>query len=175
MYAKTDGSVAAPTAGLHFTKKVFDRLKKKGVKTEFVTLHVGLGTFAPVKEDTIEKHKMHAEYADLDKSTVKRLNKYKKEGRRVVAVGTTSCRVLEAMSDSRGRLKAGRKWVNIFIYPGYKFRFVDSMITNFHLPKSTLLMLISALAGRKFILRAYRDAIKKEYRFYSFGDSMMIR
>ncbi len=175
VYAKKEGSVAAPTAGLHFTKRLLNKLKKKGVKIEFVTLHVGLGTFAPVKTDKIEEHQMHAEYVILDKKTAQRLNNYKRQGKRVVAVGTTSCRVLEAMSDKRGWLRAGNKWVDIFIYPGYKFKFVDSLITNFHLPKSTLLMLVSALAGRKFILRAYRHAIRKKYRFYSFGDGMMIK
>lgn len=175
MYAKTEGSVAAPTAGLHFTKEVFEKLKKKGVKIEYVTLHVGQGTFAPVKTDMIEEHKMHAEYVILDKATAERLNKYKQEGRKIIAVGTTSCRVLEAMSDEEDKIKSGSKWINIFIYPGYKFKFVDSIITNFHLPKSTLLMLISALAGKTLIKKAYKEAIKKKYRFYSFGDSMFIK
>ncbi len=175
IYAKDEGSVAAPTAGLHFTKRVFDKLKKKGIKTEFVTLHVGLGTFQPVKIDKIEQHQMHAEYVILDKVTAKRLNDYKQQGKKIVAVGTTSCRVLEAMSNVKGELKAGSQWVNIFIYPGYKFKFVDSLITNFHLPKSTLLMLVSALAGRKNILKAYKLAVKKKYRFYSFGDGMLIK
>jgi len=175
IYAHDEGSVAAPTAGLHFTKRVFEKLKKKGVKIEFVTLHVGLGTFQPVKTNEIEKHQMHAEYVVLDQATTKRLNNYKKEGKRIVAVGTTSCRVLEAMSLKNGKLKTGAKDVNIFIYPGYKFKFVDEMITNFHLPKSTLLMLVSALAGRENILKAYKLAVKKKYRFYSFGDGMIIK
>ncbi len=175
VYAKREGSVAAPTAGLHFTKRLLNKLEKKGVKFEFVTLHVGLGTFQPVKTNKIEEHQMHAEYVILDKKAAERLNNYKRQGRKIIAVGTTSCRVLEAMSDKRGRLRAGNKWVDIFIYPGYKFKFVDGLITNFHLPKSTLLMLVSALAGRRFILRAYKYAIKKKYRFYSFGDGMMIK
>jgi S-adenosylmethionine:tRNA ribosyltransferase-isomerase len=174
IYAKVEGSVAAPTAGLHFTQRIFGKLKSKGVKCEFVTLHVGLGTFAPVKIDRIEEHRMHSEYAVLDEVTTRRLNNYKKQGKRIVAVGTTSARVLEALANKKGQLKAGSKWVDIFIYPGYKFRFVDALITNFHLPKSTLLMLVSALAGRKFILRVYQEAIKSKYRFYSFGDGMLI-
>lgn len=175
IYAKQEGSVAAPTAGFHFTPQLLKRLEKKGVGFEFVTLHVGLGTFAPVKVDKIEAHQMHTEYAILDKAVAQRLNKYKKEGKRVVAVGTTSCRVLEAMSNKNRKLRAGNEWVNIFIYPGYKFKFIDSLITNFHLPKSTLLILLSALVGREFMLGAYKLAVKKKYRFYSFGDGMMIR
>jgi len=167
--------VAAPTAGLHFTKKVFNKLKNKGVKMEFVTLHVGLGTFQPVKTDKIEEHQMHAEYVILDKVTTKRLNDYKRQGKRIIAVGTTSCRVLEAMNDKNGKLRAGAREVNIFIYPGYKFKFIEAMITNFHLPKSTLLMLVSALVGRKFMLKVYQLAVKKKYRFYSFGDGMLIK
>ena len=175
VYAKKEGSVAAPTAGFHFTPKVFSKLKKKGVKMEFVTLHVGLGTFQPVKSEKIEKHEMHVEYVILDKGVTERLNRYKKEGRRIIGVGTTSARVLEAMSDKKGKLKAGSKWINIFIYPPYKFKFIDGLITNFHLPKSTLLMLVAALTGRKFILKVYKEAIKKKYRFYSFGDGMLIK
>ena len=175
IYATKDGSVAAPTAGFHFTKRLFDKLSRKGVKCEFVTLHVGLGTFQPVKTNKIEDHKMHAEYVVLDKKTTQRLNNYKKQGKRIVAVGTTSCRVLEAMSNQKGQLRAGSKWVDIFIYPPYRFKFIDGLITNFHLPKSTLLMLVSALVGRKFILQVYQHAIKKKYRFYSFGDGMLIQ
>jgi len=181
VYAKEEGSVAAPTAGLHFTKRVFEKLKKKGVKIEYVTLHVGQGTFAPVKTENIEEHKMHAEYVVLDKATIDRLNKYKKEGRRIIAAGTTSCRVLEALASETGKLKvpssakATEDYINIFIYPGYEFKFVDSLITNFHLSKSSLLMLVSALAGRKLILKVYKEAIRKKYRFYSFGDSMFIK
>jgi S-adenosylmethionine:tRNA ribosyltransferase-isomerase len=187
IYAKERGSVAAPTAGLHFTKKLLARLRKKGIKIEFVTLHVGLGTFQPVKTEKIEEHKLHEEWVEIEKATAERLNKYKKEGRRIIAVGTTSCRVLEAVSEAikisevsnlskvKYRVVAGSRWVNIFIYPGYKFKFVDGLITNFHLPKSSLLMLVSALAGRKFILDVYKEAVRKEYRFYSFGDGMLIK
>ncbi|NMB48198.1 tRNA preQ1(34) S-adenosylmethionine ribosyltransferase-isomerase QueA [Candidatus Kuenenbacteria bacterium] len=190
IFAKNEGSVAAPTAGLHFTKRILRELKKKGIKMEFVTLHVGAGTFQPVKTENIEEHKLHEEFVVLDKATAKRLNQYKKEGRRIIAVGTTSCRTLEAVSklskisevskiskSSKNEYKvaAGSRWVNIFIYPGYKFKFVDGLITNFHLPKSSLLMLVSALAGRKFILDTYQLAVKKKYRFYSFGDGMLIK
>jgi len=186
IYARADGSVAAPTAGFHFTKELMSKLRKKGVAMEFVTLHVGQGTFLPVKTDNIEEHKMHAEFAIIDKETAKRLNDYKKAGRRIIAVGTTSCRVLEAMTSEAGEssklsevskvcLKAREKEVNIFIYPGYNFKFVDGLVTNFHLPKSTLLMLVAALIGREFILEVYRQAIKKKYRFYSFGDGMLIK
>lgn len=177
IFAKKEGSVAAPTAGLHFTEKVLAALKKKGVKIEFVTLHVGAGTFQPVKTEKIEDHKLHAELVFLDQVTARRLNKYKKEGRRIIAVGTTSCRVLEALAEKDGPayvLRASARQVNIFIYPGYKFKFVDGLITNFHLPKSSLLMLVSALAGRKFMLEVYQKAIREGYRFYSFGDGMLI-
>lgn len=183
IYAKTLGSVAAPTAGFHFTKKLLARLKKMGVAEEFVTLHVGLGTFQPVKTDQIEKHQMHAELAVLDKATCARLNLAKKQGRRIVAVGTTSARLLEAATDKNGKLKPIRKDVNIFIYPGYQFKFVDALVTNFHLPKSTLLMLVAAFlgqhknksAGIKIMQKIYTTAVKKKYRFYSFGDCMFIR
>jgi S-adenosylmethionine:tRNA ribosyltransferase-isomerase len=182
IYAKYFGSVAAPTAGLHFTKKLLANLKKRGIQIEFATLHVGLGTFQPVKTDEIEKHKMHAEFAILDKETSARLNYYKKQGRRIIAVGTTSARLLEAVADKNGKLKPIKKEVNIFIYPGYKFKFVDALITNFHLPKSTLLMLVSSFlgqgkyktAGIKIMQKIYATAIKKKYRFYSFGDGMLI-
>ncbi|MFA6227779.1 MAG: tRNA preQ1(34) S-adenosylmethionine ribosyltransferase-isomerase QueA [Patescibacteria group bacterium] len=174
VYAKEAGSVAAPTAGLHFTRKLLGQLKKGGVKIEYVTLHVGLGTFAPVKVDNLLEHKMHAERAEIDAATAKRLNRFRAEGRRIIAVGTTAARTLEAMADSSGRLRAGNRLTDIFIYPGYKFRFVNALITNFHLPKSTLLVLVSALAGRDNILSAYREAIKKKYKFFSFGDGMMI-
>lgn len=175
VFAKSEGSVAAPTAGLHFTKRVFGKLEKKGIKIEFVTLHVGAGTFQTVKTENIEEHKLHEEWTGIDKITAGRLSRYKKEGRRIIAVGTTSCRALEALVDKEGRLKPAKREVNIFIYPGYKFKFVDGLITNFHLPKSSLLMLVSALAGRKFILEVYKKAIQKKYRFYSFGDGMFIR
>jgi len=174
VYAEHRGSVAAPTAGLHFTKSLIAKLKKKGVNIEFVTLHVGLGTFAPVKINNLKKHKMHSEYAVIDNQTAKRLNQAKKEGRRIISVGTTSTRTLEAFSDKSSNLKASSKWVDIFIYPGYKFKFINGMITNFHLPESTLIMLISAFIDRKFVLDAYKVAVKKKYRFYSFGDAMLI-
>ncbi len=174
VFAKKEGSVAAPTAGLHFTSKLLTALKKRGVKIEFITLHVSLGTFQPIKTEQIEKHKLHEECLTLDKATARRLNKYKKEGKRIIAVGTTSCRALEALSDKNGRLKSAHKEINIFIYPGYKFKFINGLITNFHLPKSSLLILVSALAGRKSILKIYREAIKNRYRFYSFGDAMWI-
>jgi S-adenosylmethionine:tRNA ribosyltransferase-isomerase len=174
VFAREQGSVAAPTAGLHFTKGLLARLKKSGIQIEFVTLHVGLGTFLPVETENILEHKMHSEGASLDSLTAQRLNLAKKRGQRIIAVGTTAARTLESFSDKSGRLKAGRKSTDIFIYPGYKFKFVDCLITNFHLPKSTLLMLVYALAGKSNIDRAYKEAIKKKYGFYSFGDGMLI-
>lgn len=173
VFAEVKGSVAAPTAGFHFTKNLLAKLKKNGVQIEYVTLHVGLGTFQSVKESNILKHKMHSEWASVDAKTAKRLNQAKKAKQRIIAVGTTSARTLESFSKNQ-KIKLGHKWTNIFIYPGYKFQFIDGLITNFHLPKSTLIMLISALAGRNFILKAYQEAIKKRYRFYSFGDAMLI-
>jgi len=185
IYAKTEGSVAAPTAGFHFTENVFKRLKEKGIQTEFITLHVGLGTFQPVKIDDITKHQMHSEWFSLPKDVAQRLNKVKKDGKKIIVVGTTSVRVLESCCKSDGRLKAQSGETDIFIYPGYKWKFVDQMITNFHVPKSTLLMLVSSfaqpkksddkLAGRDFILKAYEIAKKEGYRFFSFGDAMMIK
>ncbi|MFA4871742.1 MAG: tRNA preQ1(34) S-adenosylmethionine ribosyltransferase-isomerase QueA [Patescibacteria group bacterium] len=175
VYAKTDGSVAAPTAGLHFTKNLLKKLKNKGVKIEYITLHVGLGTFAPVKTEKIENHKMPGELAVLDKITADRLNKIKKMGHKIIVCGTTTVRTVEAFADKDGKLIPQKKWVDIFIYPGYKFKFVEAIITNFHLPKSTLLMLISAFANQKIIRRAYQEAINKKYRFYSFGDAMLIK
>jgi len=169
VYAKTRGSVAAPTAGLHFTKKLLAVLKKKGIKLEYVTLHVGLGTFAPIKTGKIEDHQIHSEWASIDASTAKRLNQYKREGRRIIAVGTTTVRTLESFAGVRGT-----RDVNLYITPGYKFKFVDAMITNFHLPQSSLLVLVSAFAGHKKIMTAYKTAIVKKYRFYSFGDAMLI-
>ena len=178
VYAKNTGSVAAPTAGFHFTVALINKLKKRGVQFEFVTLHVGLGTFAPVKIQNIKEHKMHAEFAALSALTAKRLNRAKKEGRRIIAVGTTSVRTLEAFCDKANNLKAGRRWVDIFIYPGYKFKAVDGLVTNFHLPESTLMMLVSAFArpqaGHQLISKAYQSAVKERYRFYSFGDAMFI-
>ena len=169
------GSVAAPTAGLHFTEELLKKLKNKNIQTEFVTLHVGLGTFLPVKADNIKDHKMHSEWFSIDKETAKRLNSAKKQGKRIIAIGTTSVRVLESCTDENGILKPKTEETNIFIYPGYKFKFINSLITNFHLPKSTLLMLVSALAEKDFIFKAYKEAIKKKYRFYSFGDAMIIK
>jgi len=174
IYADKVGSVAAPTAGFHFTKRLLARLKKKGVQLEFVTLHVGLGTFQPVKAKDIKNHKMHAEYAEVNAQTINKLWKAKKEGRRIVAVGTTSIRVLETVLPNK---KSGsyKGWLNIFIYPGYKYKFVDVMITNFHLPQSTLLMLVAAFIGRIKILKIYKLAVAKKYRFYSFGDGMLLK
>jgi len=172
------GSVAAPTAGLHFTPELLRKLKDKGVQIEYITLHVGLGTFAPVKIDDITKHKMHAEFVEISFSALKRLRKAVNENRKIIAVGTTSTRTLEAFSKVILNLKSEiincSGWVNIFIYPGYKFKIIDAMITNFHLPKSTLLMLVSALAGKENIEEAYKSAIKNKYRFYSYGDAMLI-
>ena len=174
IYASHKGSVAAPTAGLHFTKRIFKELNKLGVQQEFVTLHVGLGTFAPIKSKKIEDHKLHTEYAILDSATCHRLNTAKQEGRRIIAVGTTSLRVLESLSNKSGKLKSFKGEINLFIYPSYKFEFVNSLITNFHLPQSSLLMLVAALVGRKKILQLYKLAVQKKYRFYSFGDAMLI-
>lgn len=174
VYARALGSVAAPTAGLHFTKALISKLKKKGVKIEFVTLHVGLGTFLSVETEDILKHKMHHELAEINPATAKRLNQYKKSGQRIIAVGTTAARTLESCANKSGKIRAQKINTGIFIYPGYEFRFVDGLITNFHLPKSTLLMLVGALAGKHNIDLAYREAIRMKYRFYSFGDGMLI-
>jgi len=174
VYAKPEGSVAAPTAGLHFTNRLLSKLKKRGVKIEYITLHVGMGTFAPVKVNKIENHKIHSELAIIDSATAQRLGRAKKNNKRIVAVGTTTVRTLEAFVTSNGKIKAQKKWVDIFIYPGYKFKFVDAIITNFHLPKSTLLMLVSAFATKSLTKKAYREAIVKKYKFYSFGDGMFI-
>ena len=176
-FAQKPGSVAAPTAGLHFTPRMFKKLKQKGVQIEFVTLHVGLGTFQPIKVKDITKHQIHEEYFELDKPTTKRLNQAKKEKRRIIAVGTTSVRVLESCSNLRSQisdLKSKNGFTKIYIYPGYKFKYIDAMITNFHLPKSSLLLLVSAFIGTNFIKKAYRHAIINKYRFYSFGDVMLI-
>lgn len=178
-FAKKIGSVAAPTAGLHFTPRMFKLLKQKGVQIEFVTLHVGLGTFAPIKSDDITKHKIHSEYFELDKPTAKRLNLAKAQSRRIIAVGTTAVRVLESCSNfslhtSSFILKSKSGYTQIYIYPGYKFKFVDAIITNFHVPKSSLILLVSAFADTNFIKKAYQYAIRKKYRFYSFGDVMLI-
>ena len=174
VYAKYEGSAAAPTAGLHFTEELFEDLRKKGIEVANVTLHVGIGTFRPVKEETVEEHKMHTEHFYIKKEDVEKINNAKKEGRRVIAVGTTSCRVLESIADENGFVKETEEDTGIFIYPGYKFKCIDGLITNFHLPQSTLLMLVSALAGKEYIMKAYKEAVKEKYRFFSFGDAMLI-
>jgi len=168
---KKIGSVAAPTAGLHFTKRMLKKLEEKGIQIEFITLHVGLGTFSPIKEKNITKHNIHSEYFELDKNTAKRLNQAKKENRKIIAVGTTSVRVLETCGP---KFKPQKGQTKIYIYPGYKFKIIDAIITNFHLPNSSLILLVSAFAGTKFIKKSYQHAIKKKYRFYSFGDVMLI-
>ncbi len=175
IYAKHSGSVAAPTAGFHFTKRLMTKLKKKSVHFEFITLHVGLATFRPVRTEKIEDHRMHPEYAVLRKGVAERINQAKNNGQRIIAVGTTTVRTLESFFDEKSnQLKPGARWINLFIWPGYQFRVVDSLITNFHLPKSTLLLLVAALAGRDFVFKAYQEAVEKKYRFYSFGDVMLI-
>jgi S-adenosylmethionine:tRNA ribosyltransferase-isomerase len=174
VYAKVLGSVAAPTAGFHFTKQLLKKLEKKGVQIEFLTLHVGLGTFRPIKSEKIEEHKMHSEFVSLDAQTAKRLNQAREKGRRIIAVGTTTVRALEGIVYKKKKLTSFQGEVNLFITPGFKFRVIDGIITNFHLPKSTLLVLVSAFAGRHKILYAYKQAVQKRYRFYSFGDSMLV-
>ena len=174
VYAKNLGSAAAPTAGLHFTKEILDRLKNKGVNIAYVTLHVGLGTFRPVNVENIKTHHMHSEYYEISKVTVDILNKTKKENNKIIVVGTTSVRVLETVMNKYDKLVESSGFTDIFIYPSYKFKIVDNLITNFHLPKSTLIMLISALAGREKVLNAYKHAVEEKYRFFSFGDSMFI-
>ena len=174
VYAKHEGSAAAPTAGLHFTKELLEKVKEKGVQIAHVTLHVGLGTFRPVKVDDVEQHHMHSEYYVVEEDQAKLINDTKKNGGRVIAVGTTSCRTLESATGEDGVLKAGSGWTEIFIYPGYHFKMIDSLITNFHLPESTLMMLVSALAGKEKIMHAYEEAVKERYRFFSFGDAMFI-
>ena len=175
VYAKYNGSAAAPTAGLHFTPELLKQIEEKGVKIANVTLHVGIGTFRPVKEENIEEHKMHTEHFYIKQEDVDKINETKKTGGRVIAVGTTSCRVLETIaSEETGLVEATEGDTGIYIYPGYKFKCIDGLITNFHLPKSTLLMLVSALAGREFVLEAYNEAVKEKYRFFSFGDAMFI-
>ena len=174
VYAKEEGSAAAPTAGLHFTENLIERIKAKGVGFAELTLHVGLGTFRPVKVDRIEDHLMHGEYFYIDDATADEINRRKKAGGRVIAVGTTSSRVLESVADEDGTVRALSGETGIFIYPGYKFKAVDALITNFHLPESTLIMLISALAGKEFVMSAYKEAVENRYRFFSFGDAMLI-
>ncbi len=175
VYAKYEGSAAAPTAGLHFTKELLQQIEEKGIDIAYVTLHVGLGTFRPVKVDNILEHHMHSEFYQVTKEAADKINKAKREGHRVICVGTTSCRTVESAADENGMVKEGCDNTEIFIYPGYKFKVLDALITNFHLPESTLVMLVSALAGREHILSAYDEAIREKYRFFSFGDAMLIK
>ena len=174
VYAKYEGSSAAPTAGLHFTDELLEKIKEKGVEIANVTLHVGIGTFRPVKVENIEEHDMHSEHYYIKKEDAEKINKTKQNGGRIIAVGTTSCRVLETITDEKGIVKECEGDTSIFIYPGYKFKILDGLITNFHLPQSTLLMLVSALAGKDYIMEAYKEAVKEKYRFFSFGDAMFI-
>ena len=175
VYAEHPGSAAAPTAGLHFTPELLDKIREKGVDIAHVTLHVGLGTFRPVKADDVENHHMHSEFYMIDETAAEKINRAKENGKRVICVGTTSCRTIESAADENGRLKACSGWTDIFIYPGYQFKILDALITNFHLPESTLVMLVSALAGRDHVLVAYEEAVRERYRFFSFGDAMFIR
>ena len=174
VYAKHNGSAAAPTAGLHFTKELLKKIQEKGIKIANVTLHVGLGTFRPVKVENILDHHMHSEFYSIEEEDAKCINDTKQAGGRIISVGTTSTRTLESVADENGMVRAGSGWTEIFIYPGYQFKVIDGLITNFHLPESTLLMLVSALAGREHILEAYQEAVKERYRFFSFGDAMLI-
>ena len=175
VYSKEEGSAAAPTAGLHFTKDLLKKIQDKGVNIVYLTLHVGLGTFRPVKVEEIEKHNMHSEFYVLSKESADIINETKKRGNRIISVGTTSTRTLETIGDENGMVKEQSGWTNIFIYPGYKFKVVDNLITNFHLPESTLIMLVSTLAGRENVMNAYNVAVKEKYRFFSFGDAMFIK
>ncbi len=174
VYAKYQGSAAAPTAGLHFTEELLERIKEKGVEIANVTLHVGIGTFRPVKVEKIEEHHMHSEHYYIKKEDAEKINNAKKNGGRIISVGTTSCRVLESIADENGFVKEIEGDTSIFIYPGYKFKCIDALITNFHLPESTLLMLVSALAGKDYVMKAYKEAVEQKYRFFSFGDAMFI-
>ena len=174
VYSKVVGSAAAPTAGLHFTEDLLQKVRNMGVKVGYVTLHVGLGTFRPVKEDNITDHMMHSEYCVIPQETADLINETKRNGGRIICVGTTSCRTLETWAAEDGTMMANAGWTNIFIYPGYKFKVIDALITNFHLPESTLIMLVSALAGRRNVLNAYKEAVRERYRFFSFGDAMFI-
>ena len=174
VYAKYEGSAAAPTAGLHFTPELLKKIEEKGIKIANVTLHVGIGTFRPVKETEVEKHEMHSEHYYIKQEDVDKINEAKKQGKKVISVGTTSCRVLETIADENGFVKVSEGDTQIFIYPGYKFKCIDGLITNFHLPQSTLLMLVSALAGKDYVMKAYNEAVKQKYRFFSFGDAMFI-
>ena len=175
VYAKYDGSAAAPTAGLHFTPELLQQVRDMGVEIAEVTLHVGLGTFRPVKVDDVEHHHMHSEFYMITKESAQKINHAKEAGHRVICVGTTSCRTIESAADENGRLKECSGWTEIFIYPGYQFKILDALITNFHLPESTLIMLVSALAGKEHVMAAYEEAVKERYRFFSFGDAMFIR
>ena len=175
VYSKHNGSAAAPTAGLHFTEELLNDIKAKGIEIAFVTLHVGLGTFRPVKVDNVLEHDMHSEYYIVEKSEAEKINNAKKNGNRVICVGTTSCRTVESAANENGEIVASEGWTNIFIYPGYKFKIVDRLITNFHLPESTLIMLVSALSSKDIVLNAYNTAVKEQYRFFSFGDAMIIK
>ena len=174
VYSKVVGSAAAPTAGLHFTKELLEQVRAMGVKVCYVTLHVGLGTFRPVKAENLDEHEMHSEYCVISQETADTVNETKRQGGRVICVGTTSCRTIESWAGEDGTLKASAGWTNIFIYPGYRFKVLDALITNFHLPESTLIMLVSALAGRENVLSAYEEAVREKYRFFSFGDAMFI-
>ena len=174
VYSREVGSAAAPTAGLHFTRALLEQVQEMGVKVCYVTLHVGLGTFRPVKEEEITDHEMHSEYCMISAETAETINRTKREGGRVICVGTTSCRTIESWAAEDGTLKECAGWTNIFIYPGYRFKALDCLITNFHLPESTLIMLVSALAGREHVLAAYKEAVEQRYRFFSFGDAMFI-
>lgn len=175
VYAKYEGSSAAPTAGLHFTNDLLEKIKNKGIEIANVTLHVGIGTFRPVKVENVEEHDMHTEHYYIKQEDAEKINKAKSNGNKIIAVGTTSCRVLESVADENGLVKEIEGDTNIFIYPGYRFKCIDSLITNFHLPESTLIMLVSALAGKEYIMNAYKEAVEKKYRFFSFGDAMFIR
>lgn len=175
VYSKEEGSAAAPTAGLHFTKELLEQIKEKGVNIVYLTLHVGLGTFRPVKVENIEEHDMHSEYYHLSKESADIINETKKRGNKVISVGTTSTRTLETIGDENGEVREQSGWTNIFIYPGYKFKVVDRLITNFHLPESTLIMLVSTLAGKEHVMHAYEEAVKEKYRFFSFGDAMFVK
>ena len=174
VYSKVNGSAAAPTAGLHFTPELLERIAAKGVGVGYVTLHVGLGTFRPVKEDEIEQHDMHSEYCTIPQETADLINRTKANGGRVICVGTTSCRTIESWAGEDGTMTATGGWTNIYIYPGYRFKVMDALVTNFHLPESTLIMLVSALAGREHVLASYEEAVRERYRFFSFGDAMFI-
>ena len=175
VYSKVLGSAAAPTAGLHFTPELLEQIKAKGVNIGYVTLHVGLGTFRPVKEDEITDHEMHSEYCVISQETADLINRTKANGGRCICVGTTSCRTLESWAAEDGHMEAKADWTNIYIYPGYRFKVMDGLVTNFHLPESTLIMLVSAFAGREHVLAAYEEAVREKYRFFSFGDAMFLR